>query len=167
MMYSRDTANDSGEKNDITYKDCTLLLLRDDQGKEVWRLDITFRHEKGKPGVTNIFSVWEQKPLLLCPIALFITLAIADEAFRAVKSLTELKKVKIPEHLKSLELGFTESAHRLPVFRGVDNTGQVKETGWQTKAQQEYLRRLSICAGFPDIVRPYSIRRHVGNELEG
>ena len=39
--------------------------------------------------------------------------------------------------------------------------------GLTSKTFGEHLRLISIRAGFPDDVRPYSIRRGVGNQLEG
>ena len=48
-------------------------------------------------GVPKIFTLYQQTPLIKCPIWLFLTLAIADEAFLGCKSIEALRKIQVPD----------------------------------------------------------------------
>lgn len=145
----------------LRYKDCMLRLVRGDNDQERWQLDITFRHRKGKTGVSTTHTLWQHTPLILCPISLFLTLALADGVFSLVKNIGDLKKIKVPKGLRSLAINIDPSAAEVYCCQKTSFSPIIP--GLETRHYRESLRRLSADAGFPIPVKPYAIRRGTAN----
>ncbi|EXJ95092.1 hypothetical protein A1O1_00211 [Capronia coronata CBS 617.96] len=92
----------------LQWADCKLVLLKDDRPLRL--LEVAFRHRKGDAhGVTFLF---EENPLLaLCPITIFITVALESNAFHpgsGIRTLEDIDKLRVPcgglalDHIKRL-----------------------------------------------------------------
>ena len=101
-----------------------------------------------------------------------IGIAILDDAFDSkVKSVEDVyyTRVKAPRH--SLEFKWKPEKLKTPIFRQAERTATGVETSL-TKALRYYtylyyLQRLGLAAGFMQILTAYTIRRGVGEAVEG
>ncbi|KAF8250945.1 hypothetical protein K440DRAFT_113864 [Wilcoxina mikolae CBS 423.85] len=165
----------AGTNEGLHYRDIRLSLLRNPVLKDgdVLVLEVTCRFIKGerngKPK-TYVMHERDDNPVL-CPILHFLSLAFADNAFRAPDLTPEnFFSVFVPPQRNSIEFQWKESILNTPVFRRTEHT--VNGTGispyrcLSDKVFRDQLRRLGLSAGFKDILTPYAIRRGTGNAVD-
>lgn len=119
------------------------------------------------------FLFYENDNLLLCPIAHFLALAFADRAFEAssLQEATNILRVQVPQHKKSLTIQWRQEILDIPVLRQSVRT----EGGFRTSqheplsaaASGRYLRRLGEATGFEHPLSHYAVRRGTGNAVDG
>jgi len=101
-----------------------------------------------------------------------IALAIVDNAFEAkIKSAEDIFRLRVREPRRSLQLKFKKEMLGIPIFRQAESTIDGVRTS-PTKALRYhtflyYLQRLGRATGFPQLLKPYDLRRGTGNALDG
>ena len=101
-----------------------------------------------------------------------ITIAILDDAFEAkITSVEDILYTRVRAPRRSLEFRWRVDMMKTPIFRQAGRTANGIET-LSTKALRyytylHYLQRLSLQAGFMQILGAYAIRRGAGEAVEG
>ncbi|KAI9678043.1 MAG: hypothetical protein M1817_005987 [Caeruleum heppii] len=102
-----------------------------------------------------------------CPVAVFLALAFADDAFQDVSTPQELFTLKIPSGKERLTLRYKPSARCRSIFRQFTTSG--KERGgktYTTPLLHKALTDLSIRAGYETSIKPHYIRWGVANKVD-
>ena len=168
-----------GSNEAMLYKDLKLKLLQPPEDAALLVLEVTIRLDKGKrkrPAPKTITLYENRACPAMCPVAHFLAIAFADDAFH--RSLTDegLNSAKMhgfqnPEGRIALEFRFRDVILNIPVFRKskFDMTGVNTHPTKALSASDisEEGKRLGQRAGLPHHFRPYCLRREVGTELTG
>ena len=107
----------------------------------------------------------------LCPVLLLLSLAFADQAFKATslkspKDITHL--LSVPLQAQSLQIEWKDSMLNVPIFRSIAKShgiDPIKALPYERLLCQ--LKSLGVAAGFKYPVTPYCFRRGAGNAIEG
>jgi len=101
-------------------------------------------------------------PFCYNAVMFFIALAVADGAIKGVKTVEDLKKIRIPTGKESWQLEWEDSAQDLLVFRQGD--GQNRALSYSTLNTQ--LTVLSKYVGFKDALRVHTVSRQVAVDVD-
>ncbi|RPA95261.1 hypothetical protein L873DRAFT_1792437 [Choiromyces venosus 120613-1] len=116
------------------------------------------RHHDG----TFVTVVIRQEKNGICPIALFIALAFADDAFESrINSPEVLMKLKVPEGKESLQILFKLSVLHRYLFRQC-NRDSVSEEPSTVLQMGDLLKKLGLRMGYLEKLLSYSFRRGAG-----
>lgn len=121
---------------------------------------------------SKIFVQSEVDDLIFDPVIRMIALVIVDNAFDAdITSIEHIFQLRVRAPRKSLQLKFKKEMLGTPIFRQAESTIDGVRTS-TTKALRYHMflyyhQRLGMATGFPQILKPYDIRRGTGNALDG
>jgi hypothetical protein len=110
--------------------------------------------------------------LSLDPVAQFLSLALADDAFEARNLTTPeaILGVRVPAIRESIQLRWKKTMLDVPIFRrAVRATAGIRTSPVRAlpyESVSKYLKRLGRNFGFPQVLSPYCIRRETGNKLD-
>ena len=149
------------------------LSIVTNAGQNVVTAAITYRffknHRRKEPFRSTLIEDPKDYGYGLCPITLLLALAIADDAFEAVKTPAEFFAKKASnegiQHLR-----WKRSALSQPVFRQVvrgEGRAVSSERGLRYDVLQPHVTRIVQRAGFEEDFSLYSIRRGTANITEG
>lgn len=103
-----------------------------------------------------------------CPIIHFLGHAFADDAFKAIRSPSQLKYLRVPSGKHGLQLEWKESMQNIPIFRQYQPDGTVAPTRAMTYHDlAKQLAELGYRAKFRDVLRTYCLRRGAANAVDG
>ena len=129
-------------------------------------------HSVTYPSYRKIFLQSEVDDLIFDPVIRMIALAVIDDAFEAdITSIEHIFRLRVRAPRRSLQLKFKKEMLGKPIFRRAESTIDGVRTS-VTKALRYhtflyYHQRLGKATGFPQILKPYDIRRGTGNALDG
>ncbi|KAI9765990.1 MAG: hypothetical protein M1840_006997 [Geoglossum simile] len=108
----------------------------------------------------------------ICPIAQFIALALADDAFEAenLKTPEEILGVRVALPRNTIQLKWKKSMLDTPIFRRAvryaDGIRTSSDKALPYDSVAKYVKRLGRSAGFYQSFSPYCIRRGIANALD-
>jgi hypothetical protein len=102
----------------------------------------------------------------LCPVALFLGLALADHVFKDIKTLSDLRQeLSKPETRRDMPKH--ESILNDPVFLSSSSLKLGKRGPWTYAGMSNALRGLGRRAGYRSNVNSYCMRRASANAIHG
>jgi integrase len=105
---------------------------------------------------------------MFCPIMNLLALAFADGAFKedGIKTPEDLFKLEIPHFKEVLAIQWKPECRETPIFRRLEGS-QISETKPLTFDEfNNYLKRLGVLAGYPQVLTSYVLRRGAANAID-
>ncbi|KAI9709018.1 MAG: hypothetical protein M1828_002552 [Chrysothrix sp. TS-e1954] len=138
-------------------------------------MEVTIVHTKGEERTPQpkTFLFYENKNLLLCPIAHMLALAFHDEAFEAssISQVAQIFNVEVSPQKRSVTLWWKEEKENVPILRQPARTAAGRRTSAElpltSATSSRALSRLGMKAGFEHRLQHYSVRRGTGNAVDG
>lgn len=172
-----------GSNEALWYKDFELIGLRAPGGGLELVLKVRFRYEKGKrqgekkDGENEDDETSQYKWVTFhedrlhrgrCPVAHFLGLAYADNAFADSENPSDLRYLYVPSHKNSISFEIKEAKKNIPIFRECQQDGTISEKSalsYNTLAYE--LVELGYRVGFRDLLKPTNLRRGTANAANG
>ena len=172
-----------GSNQALWYKDFELIGLRAPGGGLELVLKVRFCYEKGKrqgekkDGEKEDDETSQYKWVTFhedrlhrgrCPVAHFLGLAYADNAFADSENPSDLRYLYVPSHKNSISFEIKEAKKNIPIFRECQQDGTISEKralSYNTLAYE--LVELGYRVGFRDILKPTNLRRGTANAANG
>ncbi|KAL9038224.1 MAG: hypothetical protein Q9214_005369, partial [Letrouitia sp. 1 TL-2023] len=149
--------------------DINLHVYINQEGQQGYILEITERFTKANPDTdqnTTRIAMLNHEQLYRDPVAFFLALAIADNAFKGIHSLEQFWAVRPQRGQKSFQFKWNQEALDQPVFRTVKKDGRVSDA-WAASSMYHLLKRLVANAGFPEgSITMHTFRRGVANMVD-
>ncbi|KAK6428402.1 hypothetical protein LTR95_015454 [Oleoguttula sp. CCFEE 5521] len=166
-----ESAAHSGLNEGLHWGDINFELLVDRDGTPCWVAHIRIRNRKGKRGQEDkdvIEHIREDKSIrIICPISALLALGLADEAFAEIATVDKLRAmIAPPAGCRVVSLSIKPEKRELPVFRCVQEGGISSSRILQNSTLSRDLAELGRRAGYVQTLRPYSIRRGYGKDLD-
>ena len=115
-----------------------------------------------------MFIFLEMDDVLCDAILYFLNLAFLDDAFRiGVRSLRELYKVRVRAPKLSIHWKFKKEWLKRPFLRQPGKGSETSEESLRYFTHLLYHQRLGREVGFPKNLKPYEMRRGVGEVVAG
>ncbi|TGZ80595.1 hypothetical protein EX30DRAFT_307582 [Ascodesmis nigricans] len=168
----------AGSNEGLTYRDFKLTLFpnpRPDEG-DLITLEVTLRHLKGKRsiGEKKIYVMHERDDNpVFCPVLPFISLALADNAFKAQEvNADNVFNLGVPrDRRNSIQFEWKPSHLDIPVLRRTEATasgvGISPTMILPYSTLNDQFQQLEMLAGFRKALTMYTIRRGAGNAVNG
>ncbi|KAF2727583.1 hypothetical protein EJ04DRAFT_408015, partial [Polyplosphaeria fusca] len=117
-----ESCNHRGSNEGISYEDCSLYLVRS-EGTLTYQLKILLKYRKFKrndEGLADTIVLHEEtKPehAFACPVRMFISMALADDAFEGPKSFSDFAHRSLPLTASSKLYRIRADKCKTPVIR--------------------------------------------------
>ncbi|KAF8545290.1 hypothetical protein BDD12DRAFT_905659 [Trichophaea hybrida] len=152
----------------LRYKDLELRLVQNPETKErEFFLLVQFDYMKNRRDKKQDFVsvALHESESGMCPIALFLSLAIQDDAFDNGLGAEDLLLLRRAPFKEDIVIPWKPSAINLHLFRDCKK-GRVLNSPWTAKTASYHLKTLGVRAGFQHTLTFYNIRRGSANAVD-
>lgn len=117
----------------------------------------------------TIFFFTATRRLLLCPILVLVSLALADGAFDAIDltSPSQIFQIKNQGPVKCTAFRWKQEWLKRPIFRVPDDPASSDDRPLPYYKLRDDMKRQTLDAGFQDALGPKAFRRGAANAANG
>ncbi|KAK3672642.1 hypothetical protein LTR78_007454 [Recurvomyces mirabilis] len=161
----------AGSNEGLLYGDFKFLMIPDSQGQPTFAIQPKIRNKKGRRGEDDKDDEENltEEPYLrrLCPVAVLLAFAIADDVFDEIHRPEDLGRVRFRPGCDSVELTVRAEKRSLPVLRRLEYNGEMSPSRIMTADYlASYLTQLGFRAGYKQNLGTYPFRRGFGNQID-